>query len=197
MKINDEGEEEEDETFKWMARKILVGVETKRPDLDAFDEKITFLTKTKNDIAQLRTTEDIGWLRVNVSPLIKELQNTVTLWIDRYTSFLLNNTVKQIENIDNFINDVKQGIRVTPQGSDSQEDKELLMKVMTHLSDVKQIKDRTLDQVEPMKQTVLLLKKHQLKMETDLLVHLENSKTLLVEVSQDALGRVKEKILPF
>jgi len=77
-----------------MARKVLVGVETKRPDLDAFDEKITFLTKTKNDIAQLRTTEDIGWLRVNVSPLIKELQNTVTLWIDRYTSFLLNNTVK-------------------------------------------------------------------------------------------------------
>lgn len=71
------------------------------------------------------------------------------------------------------------------------------MKVMTHLSDVKQIKDRTLDQIEPMKQTVLLLKKHQLKMETDLLVHLENSKTLLVEVSQDALGRVKEKILPF
>jgi len=48
-----------------------------------------------------------------------------------------------------------------------------------------------------MKETVLLLKKHQLKMDTDLLVHLENSKTVLVEVSQDALGRVKEKILPF
>jgi hypothetical protein len=119
------------------------------------------------------------------------------LWIDKYTSFLLDNTLKQISNIDNFIQDVKQGIRVTPEGSDSQDDKELLMKVMTHLSDVKQIKDRTLDQIEPMKQTVLLLKKHQLKMETDLLVHLENSKTLLVEVSQDALGRVKEKILPF
>jgi len=68
---------------------------------------------------------------------------------------------------------------------------------MTHLSDVKQIKDRTLEQIEPMKETVLLLKKHQLKMDTDLLVHLENSKTVLVEVSQDALGRVKEKILPF
>ena len=34
-------------------------------------------------------------------------------------------------------------------------------------------------------------------MDTDLLVHLENSKTVLIEVSQDALGRVKEKILPF
>jgi hypothetical protein len=34
------------------------------------------------------------------------------------------------------------------------------MKVMTHLRDVKMIKDRTLAQIEPMKQTVMLLKKH-------------------------------------
>jgi len=34
-----------------MAFKILEGVETRRPGLDAFDEKITFLTKIKNEIA--------------------------------------------------------------------------------------------------------------------------------------------------
>jgi len=78
VKVNEDGEEEEDETFKWMAAKILEGVATKRPDLDAFDEKITFLTKIKNDITQMKTSVDIGWLRVNVNPLIKELQNTVT-----------------------------------------------------------------------------------------------------------------------
>jgi len=137
VKINDDGEEEEDETFKWMAIKILEGVQTKRPELDAFDEKITFLNRVKNDISQMNTSVDIGWLRVNVNPLIKELSNTVTRWIDTYTSFLLDNTVKQIENIDNFIKDVDQGIQKLPVGSDSKEDKELLMKVMTHLSDVK------------------------------------------------------------
>jgi len=137
VKVNDDGEEEEDETFKWMAAKILDGVKTKRPDLDAFDEKITFLTKVKNDVSQMKTSVDIGWLRVNVNPLIKELQNTVSLWIDTYTHFLLDNTVRQIENIDNFIQDVRQGIRVLPKGSDAKDDKELLMKVMTHLSDVK------------------------------------------------------------
>jgi hypothetical protein len=46
---------------------------------------------------------------------------------------------------------VRQGIRFRPNGSDTKEDKELLMKVMTHLSDVKQIKDRTLESIEPMK----------------------------------------------
>jgi hypothetical protein len=47
-----------------------------------------------------------------------------------------------------------------------------------------------------MKQTIMLLKKHQLKMDEDFLVKLENSKTHLVDVSEKALGPVKEQILP-
>jgi dynein heavy chain len=42
----------------------------------------------------------------------------------------------------------------------------------------------------------MLLKKHTLKMEEDFLVKLENSKTALIEVSEKALGPVKEAILP-
>jgi hypothetical protein len=38
----------------------------------------------------------------------------------------------------------------------------------------------------------MLLKKHNLKMEDDFLVKLENSKTALIEVSEKALGPVKE-----
>jgi hypothetical protein len=34
------------------------------------------------------------------------------------------------------------------------------MRVMTHLRDVKMIKDRTNDEIEPMKKTVMLFKKH-------------------------------------
>jgi hypothetical protein len=42
----------------------------------------------------------------------------------------------------------------------------------------------------------MLLKKHQLKMDEDFLVKLENSKTALNDVSERALGKVKEQILP-
>lgn len=73
VKINADGEEEEDETFKWMAEKILNGVATKKPDLEAFDEKITFLTDIKAEIHAMKTTVDIGWLRVNATPFLKEL----------------------------------------------------------------------------------------------------------------------------
>lgn len=39
------------------------------------------------------------------------------------------------------------------------------------------IKDRTLEEIEPMKRTIALMKKHQVKMDEDFLVKLENSKT--------------------
>jgi dynein heavy chain len=194
--LNDDGEEIEDDTFGAMADIVLVGVSTKRPSLEHFDEKITFLNSIKNDIASMKTVIDIGWLRVHATPLIKELQNTVTQWIDCYTSFLMDNTIAEIKNIQNFIDDVAVGIKVIPESAESKKEKELLMKVMEHIRDVKMIRDRTFNEIEPMKQTVMLLKKHQFKMDEDFLVKLENSKTALVDVSEKAMGPVKEQILP-
>jgi hypothetical protein len=37
VKLNADGEEEEDPTFSWMATRILDGVETRKPNLEAFD----------------------------------------------------------------------------------------------------------------------------------------------------------------
>jgi hypothetical protein len=71
--LNDDGEEVVDETFTWMAHKILDGVSTKRPSLEVFDETIASLQRTRDDINTLKETVDIGWLRINATPLIKEL----------------------------------------------------------------------------------------------------------------------------
>jgi hypothetical protein len=64
--INADEEEEEDPTFNWMAERILDGVETLRPDLEVFDEKLTFLYRIRNEINEMKPTIDISWLRVNV-----------------------------------------------------------------------------------------------------------------------------------
>ena len=79
-----------------MADKILQGVQTKKPSLELFDEKITYLTKVKHQISEMKPNIDIGWLRVNSNPLIRELQKTVSEWVDAYTSFLLSNTMIEI-----------------------------------------------------------------------------------------------------
>jgi dynein heavy chain len=144
----------------------------------------------------MKSTNDIGWIRVHSTPLIRELQKTINEWIERYTHFLLQNTLKEIKNIEDFTNEVASGIKVIPESSESQREKDLLMKVMRHLRDVKMVKDRASKEFEPLKETVVLLKKHGVKMDDGLLVQIENAKTALNEVSTNALGPVKETILP-
>jgi len=144
----------------------------------------------------MKHSVDIGWLRVQSTPLIRELEKTINSWIEAHTSFLLNNTTRQIGNIKEFVAEVNDGIKVIPQGGESEKEKKLLMQVMTHLRDVKTIKDKTLARIEPMKQTIQLLKKHQVKMDEDYLVLIENNKNQLIDVSEKALGPVKEAILP-
>jgi dynein heavy chain len=198
VKINADGEEEEDTTFRWMSERILDGVQTKKPDLEEFDKQISRLKRIQNDINEIQPIQDIGWLKINATPLIKKLQQIIKEWIDTHTNFLLDNTVREINNIDKFINTVRDGIRVIPEESKIHmpQEKDLLMQVMGHLRDVKMIQERTLNEIEPMKKTVLLLKKLQVKnMDQDYLVGLENSKTQLIEVSEHALSTVKEQIL--
>jgi len=59
----------------------LKGVVTRFPTLEIFDEKISHLTTVKRQIAEMKTSVDIGWLRVNSMPLIKELEKTIEAWI--------------------------------------------------------------------------------------------------------------------
>jgi len=126
------------ENFDAMSVKILDGIITKHPDLDVFDAEITRLYEYKSRINNMKPSDDIGWLRVNSSPLIKELQQIINNWIDRYTSFLYQNTTKQLKNIQTFIKDVSDGIKVLPKDKElsNERDKQLLTKVMTHLRDV-------------------------------------------------------------
>ena len=56
-----------------------------------------------------------------------------------------------VRYIQGFIDDVAVGIKVIPETAESQKEKALLMKVMEHIRDVKMIRDRTFDEIEPMK----------------------------------------------
>lgn len=68
---------------------------------------------------------------------------TINQWIDTYTDFLHQNTLKQMANIQQFIEEVDDGIKSPPEKAVTETQKESLMKVMGHLRDVRVIKDRT------------------------------------------------------
>jgi hypothetical protein len=84
----------------------------------------------------MRPNDDIGWLRVNSTPLIKELSTIINSWIERFTSFLYDNTTKQLKNTQGFIEEVSTGIKELPTDLRTEREKNLLTKVMTHLRDV-------------------------------------------------------------
>jgi len=64
---------------------------------------------------------------------------------------MLDNTVRRYNNIADFVDEVKLGTKTLPLKNDNAREKQLLTKVMTHLRDVSQIKDKTLALVNPMR----------------------------------------------
>lgn len=198
--LEEEQVELEIENFDAMSVKILEKVVTRQPALEVFDAEITKLYEYKARINQMKSSADIGWLRVNSSPLIKELQTIISAWIDRFTSFLYDNTIKQLHNIQGFIKEVSEGIKVLPKDLTTERDKQLLTKVMTHLRDVTQINKHTVERFPLLRDTIQLLKKHNVDVSVskgvDLLVTIENARTELEDTADTALGPVKEAILP-
>ena len=87
------------ESFDAMSNKILNGVVTQMPDLQVFDEQITHLYQVQDRIKLIRANSDIGWIKVNTSQLTKELEQIIKQWIDKFTNFLLDNTLSQLSNI--------------------------------------------------------------------------------------------------
>lgn len=71
---------------------------------------------------------------------------------------------------------------------------------MTHLRDVTQINKHTVERFPLLRDTIQLLKKHNVDVSVskgvDLLVTIENARTELEDTADTALGPVKEAILP-
>lgn len=183
-----------------MINKIYAGCDTKRPPLEKFDEQIVRLTEIKQQIKNMETTNNVGWLKVDSAPIKTKLLNTIGHWIDKYINFLYTNFKTKLTNIEKWTAEVDEGISVLPSKDINQfkkkqeKEKKILITVMTHLRDVKQIKDITIDQFPMMKETLQLLKKHaenfhlpDKEKEEDFNLRVDTCKTTLIEVADKAM----------
>jgi len=197
------------ENFDRMIGKIYNGCDTKRPPLQQFDEKIISLTEIKQQIKNMETTNNVGWLKVDSAPIKIKLLTTIDQWIDKYINFLYTNFKTELVNIEKWTKEVETGISVLPTKDVAQfkkkqdKEKKILFTVMTHLRDVNQIKDLTIEQFPTMKDTLILLKKHaenfhlpDKEKEEDFNLRCDTAKITLTEVADKAMRQVKEQILP-
>lgn len=171
---------------------IFEGIPIRIPGLNLFNEKITQLKTIQSKIASVATPHDIGWLRIHVEPLKVALNKRVTEWIHTFTSFLLNNVTGRLNNVMKFSGVVGQGIELANPDEISNE---ALMKVMTHIRDVRTITDICDGMFAPLREQVTLLKKHGVVMDAELMTKIENMKTKWEDLKLK-VNNVKAIILP-
>lgn len=90
----------------------------------------------------MQETSNIGWIKVDATPIKNELTQTVQKWIEKFTSFLMDNFKTKLKNIEQWSKEVNEGITTLPNKDmekfkKGEREKKLLITVMTHLRDVK------------------------------------------------------------
>ena len=70
----------------WAQHRSLLQVDIGRPipKLAEFDKKIEFFAKMKQDLSNIKTPEDIHWLRINVQPVKIALVKFAKEWEDKW-----------------------------------------------------------------------------------------------------------------
>jgi dynein heavy chain, axonemal len=128
----------------------------KIPDLQKFDAEITKYRELGEQIAALKTPQDIGWLRVNTQPIKNALSSVISAWIGLFTAHLQQFVTQAVSEMHDFITNVQAGLEeeVSPDSKDS------LRKCMTHIRDVRKTRYIRKAVITPLRKAVTLLKKH-------------------------------------
>lgn len=185
-------DEEQQRLEKLKSHPIFDGVSIKIPELRLFDDKISQLKQIQSKISAVISPHDIAWLRINVEPLKVALTNKVVRWTKVYTDFLLKNATGLMRNLTKFIDLVLKGIEL----NDTEDiPKDALMKIMSHVRDVRTIKEICDNIFVPMREQITLLKKHGVQMEGDLITKIEDQKTKYEDLKLK-VNEVKAVILP-
>jgi dynein heavy chain len=138
--------------------KIVTEAGTVLLDLEKFDAEIKRYEAVQKDVKTFKSPSDIGWLRVNITPVKEKLYSYAENWIKLFTAHMMTSTTSNMENLHNFMNVVTDGLDTeVPEKS---EDNVALMEVMAHIRDVRIKNDYVSDILQPQKDAVSLLKKH-------------------------------------
>ena len=125
-------------------------------DLTKFDQEITKYTNISNDLAKIDSQTNIGWLQVNSQPIKTAMISWVMKWTSQYTTYLHNDVRDRLLALKEFMDRVVQGLDEEV----NEQNKEALMRVITHIRDVRKLTASTAEMFQPLREAVQLLKSH-------------------------------------
>uniref|UniRef100_A0A0G4GMS7 Dynein-1, subspecies f n=1 Tax=Chromera velia CCMP2878 TaxID=1169474 RepID=A0A0G4GMS7_9ALVE len=186
--------EENNMSFEQIMKTVNVDVGQQIPSLSDFDDKISNFFNMQKEIADKKTPVDIHWLKVNAQKLKTQLGALAKKWAEKFISFLHDFCAARIDALDNFIKNLAQGFASKDPTQDT-ENKKLLYEVMTHIRDVRIAGDAVKAMIDPLRNQVGLLKKHNTQVAEEKIAALDSAQQRWDEVTHKAF-EVKETILP-
>lgn len=83
-------------------------------NLAKFDDKIHQYLGVQSEVAALRHTQDVGFVRVNAQPMKQAISTWVTKWIYLFAQSLQDHVSSSLERMHSFISHTQKGLE-TPQ----------------------------------------------------------------------------------
>ena len=85
-------------------------------DLGKFDREIRKCREVQLEVADLRASADIDFIRVNSQPIKQALATWVTKWVYIYTQYLHAHVTSSLRDLDGFMETVTAGLDVGARG---------------------------------------------------------------------------------
>ena len=141
---DDDKEEEEGE-----------GLDLQLP-LDRFEERILYYRDVAAELGEKRSPVDIGWLKVNASPIKVALQSWANRWVTTFTHFLYHDVTKKLHSLEALMAEVNEGLTTEVVAGDSA----TLKRVLGYIHSIRSQEKSTTRLFQPLRDTVSLLKKY-------------------------------------
>jgi dynein heavy chain len=137
-------------------------IKEKRPTLNDFKDTIESYSQLYDSIEHIDHLHNINsWLRVNLKDLKYSLLNSICKWSYLFKQFLQNKVIDDLNELEDFIADSTELLQTEP----SDEDYELLLRILKTLSQINERERQTDEMFEPLKEIVEMLKNYEVSFE--------------------------------
>ncbi|XP_070509872.1 dynein beta chain, ciliary-like [Chironomus tepperi] len=135
-------------------------IKEQAPQLNDFKDIIEFYDQLYNEIEKIDDLFNVNsWLRVNLKGLKYSLLNSVSKWSYLFKEYLRNKVIDDLIELEDFIRESSALLEQEP----TNEDYELLLKILKTLSLINERERKTDEMFEPLKKVVDLLKTYDVK----------------------------------
>jgi hypothetical protein len=78
--------------------------------IDAFDEAISGVRIVQDGVSKLKSSCDVGFLRIDATPAKHQISQLTIKWINKYTGFMLENVIATLNHLRSFMNTAKESL---------------------------------------------------------------------------------------